>query len=119
MARMHVCSCIECPAHQGSCPELSPTRRCPACTTQAEARRGTRQQRGYTSEHDRLRARWKPKVEAGLVDCHAATCIERQRRILLRAAWDLGHTPDRKAWTGPEHARCNRAAGGRAAHHAP
>jgi hypothetical protein len=116
MARMHVCSCIGCPAHEGSCPELSPQRRCPACSTTAEQHRGSRQQRGYDREHTRLRARWKPKVDAGLVDCHALVCLLPQRRIWLGMAWDLGHTPDRTAWTGPEHRACNRSAGGRAAH---
>jgi hypothetical protein len=116
MARMRVCSCIGCPAHDGSCPELSTTRRCPACTTQAEARRGTRQARGYGPEHDRLRRQWAPKADAGLVDCHAEVCLMPQRRIWLGMEWDLGHTSDRTAWTGPEHAACNRSAGGKAAH---
>jgi hypothetical protein len=111
MARMHVCSCIGCPAHEGSCPELSPQRRCPACSTTAEQRRGSRQQRGYDREHTRLRARWKPKVDAGLVDC--ARC---GTRIWLGQPWALDHTDDRAGYLGPSHKRCNDSAGGKAAH---
>lgn len=116
MARYHACACISCPAHDGSCPELSLTRRCPACSAQAEQRRGTRQARGYDRGHEALRRRWQPKVEAGQVDCHAVTCLEPSRRIWLGQAWDLGHTADRTTWTGPEHTTCNRSAGGKAAH---
>jgi hypothetical protein len=116
---MRVCACIGCPAHEGSCPDLTQARRCPRCGTQAELRRGTRQQRGYNAEHDRLRAQWKPKVEAGQVDCHARVCLMPIRRILIGARWDMGHTDDRTTWTGPEHRRCNRAAGGKAAHATP
>jgi hypothetical protein len=109
MARLKVCA-------QPGCPELTERRHCPGHAAQAEQRRGTRQQRGYTSEHDRLRARWKPKVDACSVHCHAVVCIEPARLILPGQAWDLGHTADRTAWTGPEHASCNRSAGGHAAH---
>ena len=112
---MRVCSCIACPAHPGSCPELVTKGRCPACSSTAEQQRGRRQQRGYDAGHDRLRARWKPKVEAGLVDCHAPTCLMDQRRIQPDADWDLGHDDDRHH-RGPEHQRCNRSAGGKAAH---
>lgn len=98
------------------CPELTPGGPCAAHRRQREQRRGTRQQRGYNAEHDRLRARWKPKVEACTVHCHAKVCVMPARLILPGQAWDLGHTDDRTGWTGPEHATCNRAAGGRAAH---
>ena len=38
------------------CPTLTDTGRCPACTTQADQRRGTASQRGYTSKgHQRFR----------------------------------------------------------------
>jgi hypothetical protein len=63
-------------------------------------------QRGYDHRHDLQRARWAPKVNAGLADC--ARC---QKPIQAGQPWDLGHTDDRTAWTGPEHASCNRRAG--------
>ena len=109
MARLRVCA-------EPGCPELSERPRCPDHTRAYEQRRGTRQTRGYTAEHDALRRRWKPKVEACTVHCHAAVCIEPVRLILPGQPWDLGHTADRTAWTGPEHATCNRRAGGIAAH---
>jgi hypothetical protein len=109
MPAMRVCT-------QPGCPELVATGRCATCRSQQERQRGTRQQRGYNAEHDRLRARWKPKVDACTVHCHAQVCAMPTRLILPGQSWDLGHTPDRKSWTGPEHATCNRAAGGRAAH---
>lgn len=94
--------------------------RCPPCASgwhqRRDRARGNRHARGYTAEHDRLRARWKPKVDAGLVNCHATACLAEQRRIQPGMAWDLGHNPQRTAWTGPEHRACNRAAGGKASH---
>ncbi len=84
---------------------------CAPHARQAETNRGTRQQRGYNRHHDTLRRRWAPRVDRGLVDC--ARCGE---RIHPGQPWDLGHTDDRTAWTGPEHVTCNRTAGGQAAH---
>lgn len=63
--------------------------------------------RGYGYPHARLRAWWKPQVEAGLVQCHAVVCLEPSRWIKPGSEWHLGHTPARTAWTGPEHAKCN------------
>jgi len=56
------CSCTRCPAHDTyGCPNDvgHGTSRCPACTTQAERRRGTARQRGYDHRHE---TRFRPKV---------------------------------------------------------
>ena len=64
--------------------------------------------RGYGSDHQRERQKWVRKVEAGLVNCgRCGQPIEPGR------PWDLGHNEDRTGYTGPEHRRCNRVAGGR------
>jgi hypothetical protein len=104
MARLRVCA-------EPGCPELSEGRRCPAHASERERARGTRQQRGYDAEHDRLRARWKPKVERCEVKC--ARCGQ---LILPGQTWHLDHTDDRVGYLGPSHERCNTSAGGRAAH---
>lgn len=101
---------------QPGCPILTTTRRCDTHTKTAELARGTRQQRGYGPEHVAERERWRPHVEAGLVDCRNPVCLMPARRILPGQDWELGHTPDRSAYRGPEHQRCNRSEGGRAAH---
>lgn len=97
------------------CPELTDKTRCPAHASEYERRRGTRQQRGYDAEYDRARRRWAPKVAACSVHCHAPVCIEPARLILPHQPWDLGHDDERRI-RGPEHASCNRSAGGKAAH---
>lgn len=89
------------------CPELVTSGRCAQHRREAEQARGTKQARGYDREHDRLRRRWAPKVARGTVAC--ARC---KQLIRAEQAWDLGHTDDRTRWTGPEHATCNRSAGG-------
>ncbi len=74
---------------------------------------GTTAQRGYGTPHRKLRARWKPVVDAGHGICHAAICLMPTRHITPGTPWHLGHTPDRTAWTGPEHERCNESDGAR------
>ena len=74
---------------------------------------GTTTQRGYGLAHVKLRAAWKPKVDAGEAMCCAAICLKRSRQIQPGTPWHLGHTPDRTAWTGPEHEQCNEADGAR------
>ena len=69
--------------------------------------------RGYGTAHQALRTQWDSYVQAGDTYCHAAICLEPSRYIEPGSSWDLGHTPDRQAYTGPEHARCNRTEGAR------
>lgn len=98
---------------RSNCPVLVPagTRFCPEDQAEHERSRGTRQQRGYDARHDKLRARWKPKVERGGVKC--ARC---DQPIYLGQEWALDHTDDRTGYLGPSHAICNNRAGGKAAH---
>jgi hypothetical protein len=99
---------------QAGCPNKALVRgKCTQHAQAAEAERGSRQQRGYDRKHDALRKQWAPIVATGRVKC--ARC-----GLLIKAGtkWDLGHNDeDRTRWTGPEHARCNRGAGGRAVKH--
>lgn len=116
MARWKACACTACPAHDGSCGELTQARHCGPCATQAELKRGRRQARGYDAEHDRLREWWRPKVERGEVDCHEVVCLEPIRRILPGQPWHLCHDRETGAHLGPGHVRCNTSEGGKAAH---
>jgi hypothetical protein len=60
----------------------------------------------YGGEHQRLRARWRPRVERGEVACCLPYC---GHVIVPGEAWDLAHDPmDPSRWLGPAHARCNR-----------
>lgn len=72
---------------------------------------GSAAQRGYTYTHFKLRKAWAPQVAAGMVQCHAVTCLMPTRWIAPGSDWDLGHTPDRSQWTGPEHRKCSRSDG--------
>ena len=61
--------------------------------------------RGYGAAHKRLRAKWKPLVEAGMV-----TCWRCEKQILPGQPWDLGHADgDPSVYRGPECRGCNRA----------
>lgn len=81
---------------------------------EVDAARGRPRDRGYGWSHQKLRAQWAPRVAAGGVSC--ARC---HRPIEAGTPWQLGHTDDRKGYTGPEHSSCNLSAAGRAAHGLP
>lgn len=70
--------------------------------------KGTTPQKGYGYQHQKLRAQWEPRVQAGTVNCARCT-----HPILPGQPWQLGHADDRRSYNGPEHARCNLQAGGR------
>ena len=103
---MRVCS------HHG-CPTLIETSgRCPAHKRERQRELGTTTQRGYGSKHQKLRAEWKPKVEAGQV-----TCARCRLPILVGQLWHLDHDDnDRSKYIGPAHKFCNLSAAGKAAH---
>lgn len=86
--------------------------RCTTHTRATDRRRGTRQQRGYDTHHDRLRNQWAPRVATGTVAC--ARCGQ---PIRPGQTWALDHSDDRTHYLGPSHTHCNNSAGGKAAHH--
>ena len=93
------------------CPNVVVKRYCADHEREYERQRGTASQRGYGKAHQDERAKWSTLVDRGM-----AVCTRCQTPIAPGTPWDLGHTDDRKAWTGPEHATCNRSAGGKSAH---
>lgn len=92
------------------CPTIIPagTRYCPPHARAYEARRGTPAARGYDAAHRAERALWQGRIDSG-TPVHCVTCGVR----LYGRAWDLGHTPERTAYIGPQCAPCNRGEGGR------
>lgn len=62
--------------------------------------------RGYGAAHNRERAKWKPRVEAG----HATCCLCGEP-IKPGSKWHLDHTPDRSGYRGVAHASCNTSDG--------
>lgn len=100
------------------CPTLVPadTRggRCPEHQRQAEQARGTRQQRGYDARHDRLRATYQQRMDAGeRFTCWRCESLGKPHSIDPNT-WDLGHDDhDRTAYRGPECRSGNRATAAR------
>lgn len=78
--------------------------------------KGTTSQRGYGTDHQKIRRNLEPLVASG-----NATCWRCGEPITPEQQWDLGHDDvDRKHYRGPEHARAadcpaggNRATKGR------
>ncbi len=79
--------------------------RCEQCRRRHWQSRGTTAERGYGSEHERLREAWRPLGEAGDV-----TCWRCREPINPGDAWDLGHDDlDRSVYRDPEHRAHNGA----------
>ena len=82
--------------------------RCPAHARAKDRARGTRHERGYGADHDRLRRQWAIIVATGAVTCWRCGVL------LHPDAFDLGHDDhDRSQYAGPECRPCNRATAGR------
>lgn len=70
----------------------------------------------YSSAHRTIRAKWRPKVEAGEVECWRCSRLIVPDHSVKGDGWDLGHDDlDPTAYRGPEHVDCNRATMGRRA----
>lgn len=86
------------------CPNIQREPKCADCRRQAEQARGTRQARGYDAAHERLRAAYQARMNAG----ERFTCW-RCAGPIDPASWDLGHhDQDRSRYRGPECRKCNR-----------
>lgn len=67
----------------------------------------TTTERGYGAEHERKRAKYQKRMDAGEV----FGCWRCGKSIPnVASLWDLGHDDnDRTKYMGPEHRSCNRA----------
>lgn len=95
------------------CGQVSDQARCPTHRAEhqraRDAKRGSASDRGYGRAHKLERERWRPKVEAGGVECWR--CHD---PIDPSGEWDLGHVDaDKSKYEGPEHVLCNRRTSGR------
>lgn len=87
------------------CGELTTTRRCQAHTRQADRKRGTTKERGYTGEYERERDRLAERMRAGKV----FSCWRCSGLITSLDELSLGHCDDdRTILHGAEHRqKCN------------
>ena len=91
------------------CPELQPEPRCFTHRRDKDKARGSRQERGYDSAHDRLRAKYQRSMDAG----RTYRCWRCDQPINPHA-WTLGHCDtDRSTYHGPECPPCDYATSGR------
>lgn len=98
------------PCSVPGCPILVSGR--PRCTEHQRAwekARGTKQQRGYDRDHDRLRVQLAPLAYGQL-------CPSCGQRMLPGQPLDLMHNADRTGYLGMGHALCNQSDAGKAAH---
>lgn len=100
------------------CPILVPTGtrdgRCDEHRREKDRARGTRQERGYDAHHDRLRAHWQQRLDAGeQITCWRCKALGRPHDVEARA-WRLGHCDtNRDVYHGPECIPGNQATSGR------
>ena len=69
-----------------NCIQVADGRYCTEHNREHEAKRGTRQQRGYNAKYDRDRKWWKVRVDLGLVDCWRCS-----KPLEPGAVFHLGH----------------------------
>ena len=79
--------------------------RCMGCRRRYEQQRGTSSQRGYGTQHQRLRATLLATYHPGDPCPRCGLPLGNNPSKL-----DLGHTDTRRGYRGLEHATCNRAA---------
>lgn len=68
----------------------------------------------YGHDHRRLRAEWKPKVNAGQVKCARCHRTIRPDPRQVGDGWQLDHDPTdptRRRYLGPSHTSCNQGGG--------
>lgn len=111
------CLCQGCPAcaqpqrkpgAHGAVFNLDATRtlKCPACQQAATARRNARApraQRGYGTEHRKVREQLLARFQPG------DPCALCGKPMTSSRDLDLAHNEDRSGWKGLSHATCNRA----------
>lgn len=98
---------------EAGCPTLTKRTRCAEHERAKDRARGSREQRGYGTEHRKLRAEWQQRMDGGeAVICWR--CAEQGKpHPVDPTRWDLGHDDeDRSRYRGPECYR-NRATSGR------
>ena len=82
-----------------------------------EQSRGTKAERGYGADYQRLRIKWAKRIAVGIVNC------KRCRKWINPAeSWHLDHDDNDRndlRLAAPSHALCNLSAGGRASHTPP
>jgi hypothetical protein len=92
------------------CPRIQDAKLCNEHARAHEKSRGSRQQRGYDTAHDKERTRI---TRSGIENHRCARCGVQFER---GEPFQLGHTDDRLDWSGPEHIKCNTEAAGIASH---
>lgn len=90
--------------------------RCATCERIRDKARGTRQERGYDAQHDRLRADYQSRMDRGEgFECWRCAATSTPHRVDT-SDWQLGHCDDdRTKYHGPECPSGNQATSGRAA----
>jgi hypothetical protein len=79
-----------------------------------EKSRGTKAERGYGVDYQRLRTKWGKRIAEGVVNCKRC-----RRWINPTEPWHLDHDDNDRnnlSLAAPSHALCNLSAGGKASH---
>ena len=92
------------------CPEPTNAKHCEQHAREADKARGSREQRGYGTAHQRERAAAIRALSQGPL-----TCWRCGQPIYRASDLHIGHDGNRRTM-GPEHAACNLSAAGRARH---